>query len=244
MYPEGSPEAQIAIDSYTLINRMIGFTKTRWTKEQINRFAHADPEVIGISVNIDLFRPRLNRPLGKKPVHIGAMIRPSSPYRNPEFTARVLMETKKKFGSEVEITLFGANDVNEIVPAHLLDFEYRQLGKLTQLQVSDLMSNLDIFTDFSSHQAMGLSALEAMASGATVIVPKNGGAVEFIDHRKNGFVVDTTSYEKCLQSLSEMVENHELRKSMQIAGINDVSQLYPERCAYNILELLFGEENI
>jgi len=244
MYPEGSREAQVAINSYTLINGMIGFTKTRWTKEQIVSFAHADPEVIGISVNIDLFRPRVNRPFGKKPVQIAALIRPSSPYRNPEFTARVLMETRKKYGLEVEITLFGANDVNEIVPAHLLNFEYRQLGKLTQLQVSDLMSNLDIFTDFSSHQAMGLSALEAMASGATVIVPKNGGAVEFIDHRKNGFVVDTTSYEDCFQALSEMIENHELRKSMQIAGINDVSRLFPERCAYNILHLFFGEENI
>lgn len=244
MYPEGSREAQEAINSYTLINGMIGFTKTRWTKEQIVSFAYADPEIIGISVNIDLFRPRVNRPFGKKPVHIAAMIRPSSPYRNPEFTARVLMETKKKYGLEVEITLFGANDVNEIVPAHLLDFEYRQLGKLTQLQVSDLMSNLDIFTDFSSHQAMGLSALEAMASGATVIVPRNGGAVEFIEHRKNGFVVDTTSHEDCFQALSEMIENHELRKSMQIAGINDVSRLFPERCAYNILELFFGEENI
>ncbi len=244
MYPEGSREAQVAIDSYTLVNGMIGFTKTKWTKEQINRFAHADPEVIGISVNIDLFRPRLNRPLGKKPVHIAAMIRPSSPYRNPEFTARILMETKKKFGSEVEITLFGANDVNEIVPAHLLDFEYRKLGKLTQLQVSDLMSNLDIFTDFSSHQAMGLSALEAMASGATVIVPENGGAVEFIDHRKNGFVVDTSNYEKCLQALSELIENDELRKTLQLSGINDVSKLFPERCAYNILKLFFGEENL
>lgn len=244
MYPEGSREVQAAIDSYTLVDGMIGFTKTRWNKEQINRFAHADPEIIGISVNIDLFRPRVNRPFGKKPVHIAAMIRPSSPYRNPEFTARVLMETKKKYGLEVAITLFGANDVNEIVPAHLLDFEYRQLGKLTQLQVSDLMSNLDIFTDFSSHQAMGLSALEAMASGATVIVPKNGGAVEFIDHRKNGFVVDTTSYEDCFQALSEMIENHELRKSMQIAGINDVSRLFPEKCAYNILELFFRVENI
>jgi glycosyltransferase involved in cell wall biosynthesis len=169
------------------------------------------------------------------------MIRPSSPYRKPEFTARILMETKKKFGSEVEITLFGANNVNEIVPAHLLDFDYRKLGKLTQLQVSNLMSNIDIFTDFSSHQAMGLSALEAMASGATVIVPENGGAVEFINHRRNGLVVDTSNYEQCLQASSELVENDELRKALQLGGINDVSKLFPERCAHNILELFFGE---
>lgn len=239
MYPEGSREAQIAIDSYTLVKDMIGFTKTQWTKEQIKRYAFADPEVIGISVNIDLFRPRVNRPLGRKPVHIAAMIRPSSPYRNPEFTARLLMEIKKKFGSAVEISLFGAHDVAEILPTNLLNFEYRQLGKLTQVQVTDLMSNLDIFTDFSSHQAMGLSALEAMASGSSVIVPSNGGAIEFVSHRKNGIVVDTTNYDKCLQALQELVENDELRKSMQLNGINDAVKLFPERCAFNILDVLF-----
>lgn len=242
MYPEGSPEAQVAIDSYTLISGMTGFTKTAWTKEQIKKYAFADPEVIGISVNIDLFRPRLNRPLGMKPVHIAAMIRPSSPYRNPEFTARLLMETKKKYGPNLEITLFGANDVNEIVAAHLLDFEYRQLGKLTQVQVSNLMSDVDIFTDFSTHQAMGLSALEAMASGSTVIVPENGGAVEFINHRNNGIVVDTTNFEACSRALQELVENDELRKTLQLNSINDVSQLFPERCAFNILNVMFEGE--
>ena len=242
MYPEGSTEAQVAIDSYTLVKGMIGFTKTKWTKEQIKRYAFASPEIIGISVNIDLFRPRINRPLGMKPVHIAAMIRPASPYRSPEFTASVLNETKKKFGSNVEITLFGANDITEIVPPHLLDFEYRQLGKLTQIQVADLMSNLDIFADLSSHQAMGLSALEAMASGSTVIVPKNGGAIEFVEHQKNGLVVDSMSFEACSQALQTLIEDDELRKNLQLNSINDVSRLFPERCAFNILDVMFARK--
>ena len=41
---------------------------------------------------------------------------------------------------------------------------------------------------------MGLSALEAIASGCSVLVPKNGGAVEFIIHRENGIVADTSLY--------------------------------------------------
>jgi len=152
------------------------------------------------------------------------------------------METKKKFGSNVDITLFGANDVTEIVPAQLLEFEYRQLGKLTQIQVSELMSNLDIFTDFSSHQAMGLSALEAMASGSTVIVPKNGGAIEFVKHQKNGLVVDTTNFDACVQALQDLIENDELRTTLQLNSITDSSKLFPERCAYKILDLMFRSE--
>jgi glycosyltransferase involved in cell wall biosynthesis len=142
----------------------------------------------------------------------------------------------------VEITLFGANDITEIVPPHLLDFEYRQLGKLTQIQVADLMSNLDIFADLSSHQAMGLSALEAMASGSTVIVPKNGGAIEFVEHQKNGLVVDSMSFEACSQALQTLIEDDELRKNLQLNSINDVSRLFPERCAFNILDVMFARK--
>jgi|GEM_PF-2527695 GT2 family glycosyltransferase len=239
MYPDGSKDAQIAIDSYTLVRGIRSFTKTNWTKKQIEENTGASPEVIGISVNNDLFRPRASRPFGEKPVHIAAMIRPASPYRNPDFTAKILRDIKKQYQSDVEIFLFGANDVKEIVSNDLLDFDYHQLGKLSQLEVARLMSYLDIFTDYSTHQAMGLSALEAMASGCTVIVPENGGAIEFIEDRKTGIVVDTTSYDKSLAALQTLIEDDNLRKSLQIASIKRAANLYPEKCAFNILKVLF-----
>lgn len=241
MYPDGSEDAKNAVDSYTLIKGMKSFTKTNWTKKQIEEHAGASPKVIGISVNSDLFRPRVSRPFGERPVHIAAMIRPVSPYRNPDFTAEILMNIKKRYQSDVEIFFFGANNVKDIVSPELLKFKYHQLGKLSQLEVARLMSFLDIFTDFSTHQAMGLSALEAMASGCTVIVPENGGAVEFIEDRKTGMVVDTTNYENSLSALQELIEDDNLRKSLQIAGITRAAQLYPEKCAFNILRVLFEE---
>lgn len=239
MYPEGSAEAQAAKDTYSMIEGMRLFTKTNWTREQVAKHAGAICDVVGVSVNIDLLRPRDCLPFGAKPVRVGAMIRPASPYRNPEFTARVFGETKKKHGSDLEIYLFGSNNVEEIVSPALLDFEYHQLGKLTQLQVASLMSRLDIFADYSSHQAMGLSALEAMCAGSTVIVPKNGGAIEFVRHKGNGMVVDTTNYVESLNGLEELITDDQLRKQLQLNAIHDVVNYYPEKAAVKILRTLF-----
>jgi glycosyltransferase involved in cell wall biosynthesis len=86
---------------------------------------------------------------------------------------------------------------------------------------------------------MGLSALEAMAAGCSVIVPRNGGAIEFIHHRKNGIVVDTFDFHDSLNGLRELVENDELRKQLQLNGIHDVVQYYPEKASFNILDVLF-----
>lgn len=239
MYPPSSIEYQHAMDSYTMIDGMIRFTKTQWTRNSVLENVGVDSNVVGISVNIDLFRPRDMIPLGNKPVTIVAMIRASSPYRNPEMTMNILCEIKKKFHDDVDIWLFGAHDIQEVVDKKYLDFKWQQLGKLTQIQVASMISKADIFTDFSSHQAMGLSALEAMAAGCSVIVPKNGGATEFIRHKENGMVADTSYYKASLRALEELIEDNNLRKQIQINGMGDVVQYFPERVSYNILSLLF-----
>ncbi len=239
MYPDGSEQARDAQASYTLIEGCKLFTKTEWNRRMVFDHTGARSDVVGISVNIDLFRPRDMVPLGERPVRIVAMVRPGSPYRNPIMTMSILKEIEKKYGKDVDIWIFGADDVRDMANQQYLDFNWRQLGKLTQHQVASVMSKADIFTDFSTHQAMGLTALEAMAAGCSVIVPKMGGAVEFVHNRENGIVVDTSNVKESLQALEELVEDDNLRKELQIEGIKDVVQYFPERVSYNILKTLF-----
>jgi glycosyltransferase involved in cell wall biosynthesis len=101
------------------------------------------------------------------------------------------------------------------------------------------MNELDIFVDFSSHQAMGLSAMEAMACGAAVIVPTQGGATTFARNDKNSIVIDTTSREQCWQSLVRLIEDETFRSKLQRNAINDICAFYPEKPAFNILKALF-----
>ncbi len=240
MYHPTSEEYQSAQDSYTSIKSIKRFTKTMWTRDTVFDHTGVDSELIGISVNIDLFRPRDVIPYGVKPVTIVAMVRQSSVYRNPDMTVKILKEVQDKYKNDVDIWFFGANDIRDIVNEDLLNFKWRQLGKLTQLQVASMMSKADIFTDFSSHQAMGLAALEAMAAGSAVLVPKNGGAVEFVTHRENGMVTDTSYYQTCLKTLEELIKDNQLRTSIQLKGMHDVVQYFPEKASYNILKVLFS----
>ena len=240
MYPDNSPQSKQALSTYTMIKDCKLFTKTDWTRKMVLDHTSVDSEVIGISVNVDLFRPRDQVPFGHKPVNIVAMIRPSSPYRSPTMTLSILNKIEKNYGNKVQIWLFGANNIRETVDQSYLDFNWRLFGKLTQKQVASMLSKADIFTDFSSHQAMGLTALEAMASGCSVIVPENGGAVEFVRHKENGIVVDTTNFQESLLGLEELIENDSLRKQLQLNAIHDINNYYPEKAAYNIIRYLFG----
>ena len=197
---------------------------------------------VGISINADLFRPRAQRPLSQKPVRVAAMIRADSLYRNPNQTIRILREVKQAVGNDLECLFFGCDEVRNVVNPELLNFDFQQLGKLRQTQVASLMSEIDVFVDFSSHQAMGLTALEAMASGATVIVPLQGGATEFVKDSVNGMVVDTENFSQCVNVLRRLVEDDLFRSNLQMQAIKDVVQYHPEGVAYRILSVLFGDE--
>jgi glycosyltransferase involved in cell wall biosynthesis len=240
----GTDDYQQAWDSYTLFPGLMRFTKTEWTRQEVKEQTGAESTVVGTSVNIDRFRPRpRSRPeRSQDPVRIAAMIRPESPYRAPRLTMELLQQASRRYGDAVEIMLFGTTLDNPGFGALPRAFAWKLAGILSQDQVARFLNEADIFVDFSSHQAMGLTALEAMACGATVIVPRHGGATSFARHEENSLVIDTSSPEACWQALQRLIEDDQLRSKLQRGARVDACQHFVERPAYNILSTLFGEE--
>jgi|GEM_PF-962440 len=242
-YQEGSKEFNIAWESYTKFPDLVRITKTRWNEEIVKEKIGVNSHIVGPSVDIDLFRPRPRSQSDpqNRPIYIGAMIRPSSPRRGPLQTINILREIEKQYKDRVKIIIFGCtgNDLDSL--NFLNDFNYYHMDVLNRKNLAFLMNELDIFVDFSSYQAMGLTALEAMACGATVIVPKAGGTKEFVRHEFNGLVVDTSSEKVCLEALNRLVIDNELRIKLGIQAMKDACQFPPEKAAYNTLMALFNK---
>ena len=121
--------------------------------------------------------------------------------------------------------------------------EHRSVTALPELLNADdllLLNEVDVFVDFSSHQAMGLTALEAMACGAAVAVPVRGGASCFARDGHNALLVDTSSAEACRSALETLVADAALREELRTHAIGDAAACYPERPALRILQALFG----
>jgi glycosyltransferase involved in cell wall biosynthesis len=121
------------------------------------------------------------------------------------------------------------------------DFAWKLAGVLNQNQMASLLNQVDLFADFSSHQAMGLTAMEAMACGNAVIVPQEGGTQAFARHGENALVVDTTSESACWEALSTLVKEHTVRTRLRQCALHDICAYPPESVALSILEVLFGK---
>ena len=241
-FTEGSPEFKIAWNSYTRFADLIRVTKTEWNRATVWSEIGVESIVIGPSVNIDLYRPRNQRPVsGQRPLKIAAMIRPSSPRRAPRETLEILKELQSLYRDAVEVNLFGCDPDDLRGFRETSNFSFNLGGVLTRPQIANLLDETDIFVDFSTYQAMGLTAMEAMACGAAVIVPKRGGSSSFVKHEENAVVVDTNSAKACFSALQRVVEDEEFRIRLQRKALVDICQFFPERSAYNILEAFFNE---
>ena len=240
-FEKKSKSYQAALDSYTIKADMICVTKTNWNYKIVREKTGRECTVLGPSVNLDLFRPRRAFPDMDK-VKVAAMVRPSSPRRAPELTMQVLRELKKRHKERVEVTIFGADEHEyvEFFASIPTDFTYRNLGKITPEQTSMLLGNSDVFVDYSSFQAMGLTAMEAMASGCAVVLPKYGGTGDFAKNESNCLVIDTKNTLECIEQTERLIEDVNLRYELSARAISDMCRYLPERCAVRFMEKLFS----
>jgi glycosyltransferase involved in cell wall biosynthesis len=107
----------------------------------------------------------------------------------------------------------------------------RHLGMLSRPEVAEVLRDTDVFLDMSVYQAFGRTALEAMACGATAVVPEVGGAWEFVEHARNALAVDTFTGAGALAALRTLVSDRELLSRLK-HGARETSQRYSiERAA-------------
>jgi len=238
-----SPEWQVARASYGLIPRLRRFTKTEWNRDELQRQTGLDAQVVGASYESDLFLPRPRRRVvwPDAPLRIGAMVRPASLYRAPALTMRVLGRVARRYGNRVEVIVFGAENDDLAWQPYDFSFTWSNLGVLQPRQLAGVLADLDIFVDFSVYQAMGLTAMEAMACGNAVIVPQRGGAASFAEYEVDALLVDTASEEACFHALCRLIEDDHLRQRLARNAACKMPRFHAEGVALRILQLLFGK---
>jgi glycosyltransferase involved in cell wall biosynthesis len=239
-YAEGTEDWKRAFASYGLVPGMKRFSKSKWNADEVSARTGLDCALVAASFDAEVFRPRLAEPPAS-PVRIAAMVRPSTPRRQPGLTVDVLRALAQKLGDSVEIVLFGSERSDPAMRPFRLDFPHRFAGVLDDRQLSALLSQVHVFADLSTYQALGVASLEAMASGAAVVVPRAGGAETFARHEINALSVDTSSRDACALCLERLVTDGALVRRLAAQAIADAGLYTPDRAAAGILEVLFAE---
>jgi GT2 family glycosyltransferase/glycosyltransferase involved in cell wall biosynthesis len=225
--------AQEAVASYTALPDMLLFAKSHWLCNVVAERHGLFVAKVEPSIDREVYFPaRLAAGAnGGSPVapgepgvlRVAAMLRPRTARRQPLATVAVLERLLAELPGRVRVSTFGCypDELREILPGSQQESVLeRHLGMLSRTEVAELMRASDVFLDMSVYQAFGRTALEAMACGATAVVPNLGGVWEFVVHRDNALAVDTLESDGALAALRELATDAELLARLKAGAVH------------------------
>jgi glycosyltransferase involved in cell wall biosynthesis len=183
-----------AMESYRNFRSGFIFVKTPWLQDELQKQFDIKTHLIPATVDTDLFVP------GGQSYNDGlqlcAMVRVSTPRRNPQKTLQILSWAAETLGMKAFAYGSCMEDIREFlnktgqtkINLPLINV----LGILNRKEMRDVNQVCEIFLDFSSWQAFGRSGIEAMASGVIPILPRTGGSSSYAIHGKNSFLIETS----------------------------------------------------
>lgn len=233
------PDHDEAYGSYTAVPGALLFAKTHWLCNALGHAHGVHVAKVEPSIDSTLYRP--GHRSGDGPIRVVAMVRRRTPRRQPQGTVDLLERLRREFGEQVETITFGCEDADlrkltddpVTLKAHC--------GLLKRHQVADLMRSTDVFLDFSTYQAFGRTALEAMACGSTAVVPRIGGAAEFARDGYNAVVVDTCSETATYEGLAGLAGDRERVRLLQAGAVQTASRYSIVRAALSEYVLFDNE---
>jgi GT2 family glycosyltransferase len=239
---ERSEEGVEALASYGAIPDQLLFAKTQWLCELIGRIHDRPVAKVEPSIDHEVYRPLAGRrPDGQGKVRIVGMVRPGTPRRQALGTLRILDRVQTELGSQVDVTVFGVEPQRLRRLAPMRAPRVKNLGLLTREQVAETLAQSDVFLDFSTYQAFGRTALEAMACGCVAVVPQIGGVDEYAVHGENSFVVDTRNEDDAFDALVDLAGDPKRLSRMSRKAAETAARFSVLRAALSEY-LLFADE--
>jgi glycosyltransferase involved in cell wall biosynthesis len=113
---------------------------------------------------------------------------------------------------------------------HKLEGSVRFVGPTTD--VPGLMAAADVVVQPSHFEALGLSAVEALACGVPVIASAVGGLKDFVHDGENGATCPPQYPEALARALDRMLKDGEYRKRLAQRARPSVESVYDERAVF------------
>jgi glycosyltransferase involved in cell wall biosynthesis len=112
-------------------------------------------------------------------------------------------------------------------------------GLINRDQLKELLRTSDLFLNFSHQEALGVSCLEAMASGLPVLASDAGGLKEVLDQGRAGLMVPAGDLEALTQMLHILEEEPQILQEKARLG-REQARLFSVENLKSNMETLFG----
>ncbi len=128
------------------------------------------------------------------------------------------------------------------------EYKVREMGLSDRVRIlgawesmESLLPLADLYLQPSEHESFGLAALEAMSAGVPVLITRNGGPPELIEHGENGFLLDPADMDAWVSCAESLLDDEAARRRIGVAARETVRTGYTRDLVTDCYESLFQE---
>jgi len=118
-----------------------------------------------------------------------------------------LFEAVKSFGANIELTLVGHKGSDNCPALDDALARHHWIPSLSNADILQLMREQDVFIFPSLFEGFGLVITEAMSQGMPVITTDRTAGADFIEHGKNGWLVEAGSTDALRAAIEELLQH-------------------------------------
>lgn len=111
------------------------------------------------------------------------------------------------------------------------------LGRVPPEAVPALLINSDIHVTTSEKETLGLTILEAFASGIPVLAPNAGGVIENVRHGENGLLFHPQDPQDFADKLQKLIQDDNMRQRMGWRAMADIKHYNWEQAVANLAQI-------
>ncbi len=217
-------------DSFQLVDNV--FTTSHWLKEMLDTHYQRPISVLPAGYDPQIFNVH-----GRKRMHLPRILvslRGSVDKGQP-----FLMDVIHRLGNFRDQVLLSVL-TRESIDLPSVWAERCQVHNLplTKTALAAVLKDADILVDASSHEGFGLTPLEALACGCTVVVSDSGGVRDFVKNGVNGLVIpEVNRPDLYVERIKELLADRSRLASMQQCAPSTVAafsadKVFTRYCQY------------
>ena len=108
--------------------------------------------------------------------------------------------------------------------------------------ISQILNAMDGFISASHTEGLSNAIIEAMAMRLPIIATNVGGSPEILENRKYGILIEPNNYQSICKSMTEIMENDQLRANLSIACNGIAQKKYSKESMINSYIELYKSE--
>jgi glycosyltransferase involved in cell wall biosynthesis len=196
---------------YRAAQRVIGISSIVRDQVTAGCSSSVRTSIIHNGVDADKFRPAENASEQPVILSVGNLL----PIKGHDVLLRSFAEVQNRF-PQVRCQIIGDGPERSRLEALARDLNVSQrvefLGRRTRDQVADAMRRCSVFALPSRYEGFGCVYLEAMSAEKPVIACRGQGIEEIIQHRNNGWLIDSADSQSLSIALEALFSDAQFRR--------------------------------